>query len=267
MIPSSIVVPLDGSDFAERAVSVATALATRLGARLVLMTAGWLDDLRTADDYLREVGTTLSGVDMEVVVRDEFHPPTAIRAVVADRPGSAVCMTTHGRGGFRWAMLGSVAEELVGVSAEPVLLVGPRCRPDWSPARGGIMLCHDGSAATATVLGAACEFARAFEQEISITTVIHPLDVEDAERPEYLFTDLEAAVARTGLVPHASLLRSSYPAGAIADAAEVLPASMIVMATLGRTGLERAVVGSVTMGVLNLAPCPVLVRSTRGTPR
>ena len=262
MIPNGIVVPLDGSEFAERAVPVAAELATRLDARLVLMTAGWLDDHRTADDYLREIGATVSGVDIEVVVRDEFHPPTAIRAVVADRPGSMVCMTTHGRGGVRWAILGSVAEDLLAASPEPVLLVGPRCWPDWSSSRGGVMLCHDGSPVTGTVLHAACEFARAFEQQVTITTVIHPLDVEDAEQPQHLFTDIEAAITGSGLVPHASLLRSSYPAGAIVDAAEELPASMIVMATLGRTGLARAVVGSVTMGVLNLAPCPVLARST-----
>jgi nucleotide-binding universal stress UspA family protein len=262
VISNAIVVPLDGSSFAERAVPVAAELATRLGTRLVLMTTAWLDFDRPPDDYLRDLATTVRGIEVESVVLHELHPPTAVRAVVADRPGSMVCMTTHGRGGIRWAVLGSVAEELLAISPDPVLLVGPRCALTWTSSREGILLCHDGSPTTEIVVDAACDFAHALDQQVWIATVIHPLDVEDAERPQHLFTDVEAMIAKRGLEPHATLLRSSYPAGAIVDASEDLPASLIAMATHTRTGVARVAVGSVTMGVLNLAPCPVLARST-----
>ena len=49
------------------------------------------------------------------------------------------------------------------------------------------------------------------------------------------------------------------PAGAIAEAAKVQKVDLIVMSTHGRSGLARAVMGSVAEGVLRHAPCPVFV--------
>ena len=45
----------------------------------------------------------------------------------------------------------------------------------------------------------------------------------------------------------------------IADHAEKMGADLIVMPSHGRTGLRRALVGSVTERVVRLAHCPVLV--------
>lgn len=49
------------------------------------------------------------------------------------------------------------------------------------------------------------------------------------------------------------------PADVIIDHAQAVKADMIVMGSLGRTGLERLLVGSVAERVVRLAPCPVLV--------
>lgn len=49
------------------------------------------------------------------------------------------------------------------------------------------------------------------------------------------------------------------PADLIVDHAQAVKADMIVMGSLGRTGLERLLVGSVAERVVRLAPCPVLV--------
>jgi nucleotide-binding universal stress UspA family protein len=88
--------------------------------------------------------------------------------------------------------------------------------------------------------------------------VVHPLDVETARHPEVL---LDPIVEQFGGPEHASanLLKSSYDAGVLADFAADLPAALIAMECHGTTGLARAVLGSVTMGVVHLAPCPVLV--------
>ena len=42
---------------------------------------------------------------------------------------SVIALTTHGRGGFRRAVLGSVADKVVRASTRPVLLVRPVSRP------------------------------------------------------------------------------------------------------------------------------------------
>ena len=54
-------------------------------------------------------------------------------------------------------------------------------------------------------------------------------------------------------------LRGSYVAGTIADFARTLPATLLATNTSGRGGIARVVLGSVAMGVVSLAPCPVLV--------
>lgn len=262
MIPETIVVPLDGSEYATRAVPVATALAARTGARVVLARAPLYDDGKErVTEYLHGIAAAAGG-DPEIVVPDERDPARAILEVVAGRPGSMLCMTTHGRGGLRWAVLGSVAEEVLLSAGRPVLLVGPRCARDWDPGVGHVVVCHDGSELTELVSGDACDLATVLgEPELWIATVIHPLDVEGAEHPGPIFEQPKAAVAARGLKAHTQLSRSSYPPGGLADAAHDLPASFLVMATHGRTGLARVTVGSCTMGVLGLAPCPVLVRA------
>jgi nucleotide-binding universal stress UspA family protein len=53
-------------------------------------------------------------------------------------------------------------------------------------------------------------------------------------------------------------VREGRPAGEIVRAAQDLRADLIVMATHGRSGFQRWVLGSVTERVLRQAPCPVL---------
>jgi nucleotide-binding universal stress UspA family protein len=54
-------------------------------------------------------------------------------------------------------------------------------------------------------------------------------------------------------------LESDNPAEAIAQAAERLHADVIVLGTHGRSGLSKAVMGSVTSNVLHLTKRPVLL--------
>ncbi len=50
-----------------------------------------------------------------------------------------------------------------------------------------------------------------------------------------------------------------YPADEIIKAAKEEGADMIVVGNLGRTGIERVLLGSVSEAVVRNAPCPVLV--------
>ncbi len=269
-VPSTIVVPLDGSRFAEQALPVAGALAQRLDAELalacdlVLVSAPWEEDRDDAAGYLRQIaGETATRVADTIVVEDR-PPADAVVDTARAAPNRVVCMTTHGRGRFRWAVIGSVAEGVVSRSREPVILVGPRGGAEPLQAPGRMLICVDGSPASLTVVPSACEWARALHLDVEVAFVAHPLDVEDAVHPDTVLGPVAEQVAAEGLAVHPVLLRSSYPAGEVVDLAETLPASMIAMTTHTRTGLARFVLGSVTMGVLNTAPCPVLVTRPEG---
>jgi nucleotide-binding universal stress UspA family protein len=54
------------------------------------------------------------------------------------------------------------------------------------------------------------------------------------------------------------MVKSGDPRDAINEAAKELGADLIVMATHGRHGISRVLLGSVTESVVRTAPCPVL---------
>ncbi|NOS69117.1 MAG: universal stress protein [Verrucomicrobia bacterium] len=62
-----------------------------------------------------------------------------------------------------------------------------------------------------------------------------------------------------GEVSAVTLVRLGSPSREIIEAAESLPADLIVISTHGRTGLKHVLLGSVAEHVVQRAPCPVLV--------
>jgi nucleotide-binding universal stress UspA family protein len=140
----TIVVPLDGSDFAEGALDLATTLAQATGARLVLLTVvegvdaasaateevpHWLLERRQAEiarlalyqqDWAARVEA--EGVKVGVVIGDG-HPAEVIRNLSAEVKADLIVMATHGRTGFQRLRLGSVALEVMENADRPVCLV------------------------------------------------------------------------------------------------------------------------------------------------
>ncbi len=74
------------------------------------------------------------------------------------------------------------------------------------------------------------------------------------------FTTFVPPAARQG-VDVETIARAGHPEREILAAARAIQAGTIVMATHGRTRLQRAVLGSVAEAVLRHAPCPVLTIS------
>jgi nucleotide-binding universal stress UspA family protein len=170
-----------------------------------------------------------------------------------------ICMTTHGRGRFRWAVAGSVAEEVIREARQPVLLVGPHAVGAWSDPPGQIVVGVDSSPAAAGAVAPAIAWAEALGCELTLGYVAHPLDAGDALLADDFLTPLEKDVRSAGIPLHVRVERGSYVAGVLLDVADEPPATMLVMASRGRAGFARVALGSVTMAVVNGARCPVLV--------
>lgn len=253
----TIVVPLDGSTFAERALPLASQLAGPLGVGLLLVSARWDPDPDTVRDYLDRIATW-SGVEpVDTLITDDRRPADAIVNAAASGPDRVVCMSTHGRGRFRWAVVGSVAEEVLRTQRDPILLVGHSCLLDL-PAGRRMVVCVDGSPASEHVVPIAREWALALGLDVVLAFASHPLDVEDAEHPAAVLEAPASRLREGGVTVDTELLRSGYPAGALADLAADIDASLVAMTTHARSGVPRAVLGSVTTAVVNMAPCPVL---------
>ncbi len=257
MIPKTYVVPLDGSPFAERAVPIAGALAQRVGGKLVLVsaTSGGPLEPRT---YLSEVAARYPDLSVETLVHDDDAPVDAILKVVGDSDDRILCMTSHGRGRLRWAILGSTAEDVVRRSDRPMLLVGRHCRDDFLTPDARMLACVDGTDDGDRFAPVVLEWAAQLGLSTDAAVVVNPRDVESAEHPETLIDPIVEHFGGPDQV-RAHLLTSAYVAGALADLAVDLPAAMIAMSCSGRSGLTRVVLGSVTMAVLHLALCPLLV--------
>lgn len=120
---------------------------------------------------------------------------------------------------------------------------------------------------------AGVRYARALAQlrnaALTVLHVVEPLHVDwkmDTARQQR-GTRAKAARAMAGLaaaelcgLPNTRTeLRPGPPAEAIAEFARVMQADLLVIATHGRTGLARIMMGSVAEQVVRRALCPVLV--------
>ncbi|PZR99788.1 MAG: hypothetical protein DLM69_07040 [Candidatus Chloroheliales bacterium] len=130
-----ILVPLDGSGFAEQTLPLAVAIAKASGGRLLLLKV--VEEVPPlppytlvpghpiyANSYLKRLvrGETLERVPCEVI-GFEGDPATTILAAQEARNCSLIVMTTHGRTGLVRFIRGSVAEEVIKGSAVPVLVL------------------------------------------------------------------------------------------------------------------------------------------------
>ena len=267
---TTIVVPLDGSAFAERALRPACSIAARLEHARVLLVSCAPDDIDIAQHQLDDrAGLYAEVVDVETRLVGDGDPADAILATVAAEPDAMLCMATHGRGGIRATVLGSVATRVLCRSTQPLVLVGPHCRTALLPAeRGRLLACSDGSAMSDSIIAAAATWCDRLQLEPWLTEVVPPDEYpEAAHRPA---RNREAEAARARLDQLSSQLHTSTtaartevlhgtPSHSIAGFAERLPAALIAMATHGRSGLSRITMGSVATEVVRHAPCPVLI--------
>jgi nucleotide-binding universal stress UspA family protein len=156
---TDILVPLDGSPAAERALIPALRLARRTGVPLRMLSRALPDELDRFTDYLAGVATVhATEADIETLVVDRESIPDAIAKGV--ERGTLVCLSSHGRGGLTRAVMGSVAEALLRTLDQPALVVGPYVTEDVALA-GRIVACVDGSAESERTLQPAKEWSAA----------------------------------------------------------------------------------------------------------
>jgi len=142
-----ILVPLDGSRLAESVLGPATDLARATGARVTLtnvirtpvpygpgilaLGSTSLDEhRRSARAYLETTAHALrrDGLDVGTHVAHGKTPAAVIANVAEDLGADVIAMATHGHGGLKRTVLGSVTDKLLRSTARPVLVMRPRVR-------------------------------------------------------------------------------------------------------------------------------------------
>ncbi len=273
-----IAVPLDGLPSAEAALPFSQALCSKLGCRMTLICvgAGGLsgqkpDEKASADstkhpaaeteirDYLEKIALPLrkEGIEVDSIYgpgRPEIEIPILARDVGAD----LLILTTHFRSELERLFLSDTTTRIIRRSPSPVLLIRPSETQKSSPPEfKRLLVCLDGSENAESVLRFARAIASKFDSEIVLLAVPES-DFEEPKLKKYL-TSVAAALSRKGLKAR-PMVTGSGQAGTIVELSESEDVDLILLASQGRGGLDRAVeIGSVAGRVMQTAQRPVLL--------
>ncbi len=308
-----ILVPLDGSRFGEQALPRALAIASSHGAVVDLVVvavppeSGWPPSveaeteslergsreraLKGAEGYLeyvleraRESGAV---VELETTVLPAGNVAASLVRHAGETGADLIVMTTHGRGPFRRAWLGSTADAMVRQAPGPILLV----RVEEAPGGEGeahaldlslapapfrrVVVPLDGSRSPARLLPLLTALLEPGAETILLRAVLplmaggapylphvvhdegtHQRVVEGAQ----LYLDGVAEDWPVSGEVRVSVVTALQPGMAILEAVEEEGADLVAMTTSGRGGVARMVLGSVADKVLRGSPVPVLLQ-------
>ena len=289
-----ILFPTDFSECADAALAWAIMLATKFEAELTLFHAVVLH----SDDVGDEVYSRFPDLDRcieslvdeadgrlgravpaggKLVVRRQvrrgIRASDEIVGYCAEGAFELVVMGTYGRRGLGHLLLGSVAERVVRLAPCPVLTVHHDAEHPGDIAElRRVVLPIDFSDPSRLAVRYAVTFARALGAELEVAHVfergVHPsfysigresvfeVDPGLRERAEEAIGEFMREAGAD--LPYRSVLLEGKPAAEIAKLAGSDRNTMVVLATHGAGGLERAMLGSTAERVVRLAGCPVL---------
>jgi nucleotide-binding universal stress UspA family protein len=280
-----ILVPVDFSAPAEMALQSALAFAARFGGSVTLLHV--IDTGRVVGE-LNEFGIGLTEIPRRaqerlallasrsgdpalfgtVEVRNG-RPSRKIAEVSRELGMNLIVISTHGYTGLDYVLLGGTAERVLREARCPVLVV--RRGDPRPPAPTKILVPVDFSAASLEGLRFGLSLAHAFDAKVTVLHVVEPpgpmarleSDVHTYERKlrggAKLHLDelhLEVGQPRDGFETAAATGAAYHE---IVETARRDAFDLIVMASIGRSGLPDLLLGSVAERVVRHAPCSVLV--------
>ncbi len=288
----TVIVPLDGSEASEQSLPFATLLAERQGARLTLMSVvevttefdAWIDTApfsleEEMSKWLEERQQYLSELAAEIALETHTNvrvgrPADEIREVAEAAEERVIVMASHGRGGIQQFVLGSVALQVVHHGHSPVVTVHMQDGNGTALATlERVLFPLDGSEFSEQIIDKALAIVGEPRPSLHLTRVLEtPGWTTQSFNDGLVGQYLEAAREESegDLQAHATRLqeqgyevdwsiREGNPGDQILEAAKGCNANLIAMATHGRGGLGRLLLGSVAQRVLNRANAPLLL--------
>lgn len=293
---SRILVPLDGSKVAEQVLPYVRLLAPAFQVPVhLLRTFGPLplgepnpsQDLyrkyvvnyfRTqAEEYLGSIQTSLA--DLDVPLSSAVYEGKAASWILreAEPEGTLIAMSSHGRSGLRRWVLGSVTDEVLHAADKPMLVVRSREEKGYSPEveLKTVVVPLDGSAEAEQVLPHVVTLAKALNLNVYLVRVtseafyygeadysplVYPelLEAADEQAREYLHKVAEG-LRRRGVATVQARVSHGHTPQAIEDLVRDTPGTMVALASHGRSGFERLVLGSVADHLVRRSGDPVLI--------
>lgn len=270
-----ILVPLDGSALAERALPYAQQLARATSAQITLLRVA-PSSTAAAEEYMAQIKERLDG-ELKIQTRIVSGVPAlAIVPAARELAADLIVMTSHGRTALGRAVYGSVTDAVLRNASVPVLVAPSQVARPWFVAETGrprkVLVALDSGDLAEQALPAALDLATSLQAEIVLAGVIVPPAIGYAEgyayyafEPEAQRHELEiylegvAMPLRTQGFSVSHFTAVGDAAAMLVEAARERGADAIVLATHGRSGMARLVLGSVALGVLRKSDLPVLL--------
>jgi nucleotide-binding universal stress UspA family protein len=284
--PRHILCPVDLSEHAALALKYAAAGARAFNATLTVLqaielelppyfTPGQMPQLSgearqareaAAQELTRYVHAVLGGAARDLTLRVhavEGHPTDVILDTAERTPAELIVMGTHGRGGARRLLLGSVTENVVRQARVPVFVVRQKqhefLAPDQPTAQPHLrrILCAvvPGAAAHACLQSAAALAIR-FGAELTALHVVGDAAAATEAAREQLCAWLPSAIGQCAVRPE---VRRGRAAEQIMAFAQETRQDLIVLAAQAKPERSGLFYGTTTETVLRRAPVPVLV--------
>ncbi len=293
-----ILVPLDGSKIAEAVIPFAREIADRSSAEILFVTAvqhvGVWDaalslqvlkrESEIAADYLatveRDVAVEGQKVTTQVLDGDAAE---AVLAAADEAVADLIAISTHGRSGVSRWLFGSVATRILEHAGVPLLVLRPKEGEDRGapgPVVKKILVPLDGSEVAKSVLPVVEEFAKTMGASLVLYHSVAPLSaypgfesagaaalgdaVEETQRQAREILARASEEVNSHGVEATTVVSLGTAVDGVLSAADELDVDLIAIATHGRSGLGRAVLGSVADGVIRrsaVVPC-LVVRPT-----
>lgn len=284
----TIMVPVDGSAFSREAVFQGLRLAEKNGAQLRLVRVGSMpimvgpetvalenkawgterDSMLT--QLYRLAAECRANAHVDVTATLEDGPVAdALRGHALRHSVDLIVMATHARRGMARVWLGSVADRLIRETGIPVLAVRP---PSLATelANGScfkrIVVALDGSALAEKSLQPALALAEMEEAEVTLLRVvasekdipagemhasIGPARARDVDDAQGYLSELTVALSERTASIHSAVVVAADVPRAILGFAETHDIDLVAIATHGRGGITRAMIGSVADRVLS----------------
>jgi nucleotide-binding universal stress UspA family protein len=294
---ANVLVPLDGSAIGDDALELALPIVKQTGARLHLV---YVQEMPQNPKMAEQDRDYMASVEKRVAER---LPPKAVtsallsdridrvtfafppRGTVAEILGryadenaiDLIVMTTHGRGGFSRAWLGSVADSLIRHAHVPVLLHPSSGGPPGPFQFQRILIPLDGSERAEGVIAAAVALGRLHHARITLLSVVaffslppgvHPaafitaqaeVMARDRQEAESYLNALADRLGGAGVSVSVEVIEALDVAGAIVRFAHEHGHDAIAIGTRGIGGGKRLMLGSVADKIIRTVQLPVLV--------
>lgn len=283
-----ILVPVDFSEFSDKAAEYALFLAEKYRAHITLLHVIILfqEDF-DEEEQLKAYEKTIQkkekerekqmeshsktakkrGVEVNSVLLRGFSIPNSILDYISDKDYDLVVMGTHGHTGFKKLLLGSVTDKVMRESPIPVLTI----HKDYNKIEiKEILVPVDLSEYSHITINRGKELAREFNAKLEFLHVVeteaHPefynISFEPIlkENPKLADHITESMIKATGIPKDQATyaVKEGKVYKEIKKYADYSQIDLIIMGTHGRGDLEDFLLGSSSERVVRIASCPVL---------